>query len=505
MNDFAKSQLMKYGWKEGKGLGKHENGITEALKPKLKFNTIGIGHKNEDNNNWWENAFNKAASSITVQSQTHGVSIFVSKENTTDNFLKEDINKKEFKYENFLKTSTLFNGNLIIENNSNIYEKQNIEENINQASLTDEELFKICNGRTAHKGARHGLTLNGKLKRIAQQDKYLLNSNSCMNITTKLQSSNNIFQNNEYEKINDENIILPITSETILVPKKCKTTERKNRRRINDLSHQLNILCNVSDSDEKNIHAIIKDESKEKIEKKEKSRKRKRKKEKKILMSYDVKDNESEEIDNCQKYSSIFVEQSSRDGISKRNVQKQINNHKKKKKKDKKLKKKNQDIQCKNIINTWEDDELNGSQAKKFKRSHKIDSDLQLIKNEDIKSLECKFQTELSCNEVPLKHQTNSSMNIDSFSDFSDTYFRKKVKHLNIRIAKKKQAKLRRKVKIKLDKLTESLRAVHFNTEESTEKNIKNKNQIIPDKIMDNNIIIDRTEPLKRKKKKKEK
>lgn len=149
---------------------------------------------------------------------------------------------------------------------------------------------------------------------------------------------------------------------------------------------------------------------------------------------------------------------------------------------------------------------MNGSQAKKFKRSHKIDSDLQLIKNEDIKSLECKFQTELSCNEVPLKHQINSSMNIDnSFSDFSDTYFKKKVKHLNIRIAKKKQAKLRRKVKIKLDKLTESLRAVHFNTEESTEKNIKNKNQIIPDKIMDNNIIMDRTEPLKRKKKKKEK
>ncbi|KAG9428852.1 G patch domain-containing protein 4 [Apis mellifera carnica] len=175
MNDFAKSQLMKYGWKEGKGLGKHENGITEALKPKLKFNTTGIGHKNEDNNNWWENAFNKAASSITVQSQTHGISIFVSKENTTDNFLKEDINKKEFKYENFLKTSTLFNGNLIMENNSNIYEKQNIEENINHASLTDEELFKICSGRTAHKGARHGLTLNGKLKRIAQQDKCLLN------------------------------------------------------------------------------------------------------------------------------------------------------------------------------------------------------------------------------------------------------------------------------------------------------------------------------------------
>jgi len=31
--------------------------------------------------------------------------------------------------------------------------------------LTDEEIFKACGGRTAHKGARHGLNLSGKLAR----------------------------------------------------------------------------------------------------------------------------------------------------------------------------------------------------------------------------------------------------------------------------------------------------------------------------------------------------
>jgi hypothetical protein len=32
-------------------------------------------------------------------------------------------------------------------------------------------LFKICEGRTAHKGARHGLKMNGKLARIQEQEK----------------------------------------------------------------------------------------------------------------------------------------------------------------------------------------------------------------------------------------------------------------------------------------------------------------------------------------------
>ena len=36
--------------------------------------------------------------------------------------------------------------------------------------VNDEDLFRICGGRTAHKGARHGLQANGKLARIALQD-----------------------------------------------------------------------------------------------------------------------------------------------------------------------------------------------------------------------------------------------------------------------------------------------------------------------------------------------
>lgn len=462
MNDFAKSQLMKYGWTEGKGLGKHESGITEPLKQKLKFDTAGVGYKDTDSNNWWEHTFNKAASSIKVESQTDEVLISVSKENTTNDLPKEKLNKNESKYGNFLKTTTLLNGNLILENNSNMHKKQDIEENIKHVSLTDEELFKLCGGRTAHKGARHGLQLSGKLKRIAQQEKYLLN-------TTKLEN-NIISHNNEYEEINDENIVLPMTStESIMIPKKSKTANRKNRRLINNLSHQLNILCNVSDSDKKDIHATVKEESKQ--ENKEKCKKMKRKKEKRSSISCDIESVEKEE-DNTLNY---VV-----NSVAKKNTQDQVNDHteneytdtssptkKSKKKKNKLKKKKDQDNQYNltNIIDTCED-ELHGSQKKKFKRSHKNDSDLPLIKDEDIKTLEVKFQTGLSCNELAVK-QVDAAKTLP---DISDAYFKKKVDYLNTKIKKKKLLKLHKKQKIKLAKLTESLEALYFNTEESAPK-----------------------------------
>ncbi|XP_071867795.1 uncharacterized protein [Bombus fervidus] len=459
MNDFAKSQLMKYGWMEGKGLGKHESGITEPLKQKLKFDTAGVGYKDTDCNNWWENTFNKAARSIKVESQDGEVLISVSKENTSNDLLKEELNKNESKYRNFLKTTTLLNGNLILENNSNMHKKQDIEEDIKHVSLLDEELFKLCCSRTAHK--------NGKLKRIAEQDNYLLNA-------MKLEN-NIVSHNNEYDKINDENIVLSTTSiESLKIPKKCKNTNKKNRKLINNLSRQLNILCNVSDSDKKNIHATVKEELKQ--QNKERCKKRKRGKEKRSSISYDI-----ESAKKGKDSTLNYVVHS----VAKKNIQDQVNDHTKneytgtslptkrsEKKKKKKLKKKKDQDNLTNITDTWEDelhdteedelhgtqkDELHGTQAKKFKRSHKNDSDLPLINNEDIKTLGIKFQTELSCNEK----QVDTAKTLPNTSD---AYLKRKVVCLNTKIKKKKLSKLHKKEKIKLDQLTESLKAVRLNT-----------------------------------------
>jgi hypothetical protein len=53
----------------GEGLGKNRNGISTAIKPKLKNNRGGLGHDvgEEFTYNWWEHSFNAAASRITVK------------------------------------------------------------------------------------------------------------------------------------------------------------------------------------------------------------------------------------------------------------------------------------------------------------------------------------------------------------------------------------------------------------------------------------------------------
>lgn len=52
----------------GKGLGKHENGISEALKPKLKRSVTGIGHDaaSDFTEHWWTQLYNKAAGNVEV-------------------------------------------------------------------------------------------------------------------------------------------------------------------------------------------------------------------------------------------------------------------------------------------------------------------------------------------------------------------------------------------------------------------------------------------------------
>lgn len=52
----------------GKGLGKNENGISEALKPKLKRSVTGIGYDAaaDFTEHWWSALYDKAASNVQV-------------------------------------------------------------------------------------------------------------------------------------------------------------------------------------------------------------------------------------------------------------------------------------------------------------------------------------------------------------------------------------------------------------------------------------------------------
>lgn len=506
MNDFAKSQLMKYGWTEGKGLGKHENGMAEALKTKLKLDKTGIGHKDKELNNWWEIAFNKAANNIKVDSQINDVSISVRTENNSD--LLEDSTKKQIKfqpsvkYSNFLKTSTLLNGNLITEN-SNVSKIEDAT-SITNVSLTDEELFKICGGRTAHKGARHGLMLSGKLNRIAQQEKDLLNISAYRNSNIeKLENNNNKSESNEHEIDNNNEIMpLPIHSftEELIVPTISKIDRRKTKKRINTLTRQLNSLCNVSDNNnDKDTYSTDNGVPKKrlKVEEKEKSKKCKRKKERKGSVSGDYESAQIEETDISFPIGKKLGKKMKRKIQEQKNdyVRNNFNDGIKRRKKKKKSKKKNQDYQYECITDTLVDEELAGSKAKKLKKSQNSDSTLQLFtKDEDTGTLECKFQTKLYCDQT----STQSNHTSDSGEYILDVYFKNKIDRLNAKIKKKKNSKLLRKEE---RKLCEDLEAVHFGTEEYMKKeSMKNKVEVTENIIT--NIAFDKTKLSKKLRKK---
>merc|ERR1711928_182389 len=171
--DFAKRHLEKLGWKEGSGLGRDSNGISEALKPKLKFDSSGLGHTRSDEftYKWWDHAFNKAASSFDVVVQgDEGVVVRTNEVGAIKAKLGKVSTSGDFTY-GFHKAGTLQNGEEEIIEAPTI-----IEEKDYSLKLSDEELFKLCGGRTAHKGARHGHRFSGKLARIAKQEALLLAS-----------------------------------------------------------------------------------------------------------------------------------------------------------------------------------------------------------------------------------------------------------------------------------------------------------------------------------------
>ncbi|KAH8278340.1 hypothetical protein KR018_000034 [Drosophila ironensis] len=186
--DFAKKILSKYGWKEGDGLGKNNTGMAAPLKASLKFDNAGLGvdRAQEFNDHWWERCFNEAASNVDVQVQDNGQISTARKEGeeaveiSTKAYSARKLKKAKDQhasdgkatYDNFLQTALLTQGGGEVENTERIRVEDIAVAKINV--LTDEELFKACGGRTAHKGARHGLKLSGKIARLEQQEREML-------------------------------------------------------------------------------------------------------------------------------------------------------------------------------------------------------------------------------------------------------------------------------------------------------------------------------------------
>ncbi|KAF5153447.1 G-patch domain protein [Theileria parva strain Muguga] len=68
---FGASILSKFGWKEGQGLGKSEDGIKKPVSIKKVEGTSGLGSSKSDEwHNWWDDMYNELASKIQVKKTT---------------------------------------------------------------------------------------------------------------------------------------------------------------------------------------------------------------------------------------------------------------------------------------------------------------------------------------------------------------------------------------------------------------------------------------------------
>uniref|UniRef100_A0A8B9N6D9 G patch domain-containing protein 4 n=1 Tax=Accipiter nisus TaxID=211598 RepID=A0A8B9N6D9_9AVES len=178
---FAESQLRRHGWRRGQGLGKREDGIAEAIRVKVKCGTAGVGHDAAEpfSFHWWDHVFNRAAANIAVEAGQDGISLKTLSEQGV-----RISNKKPRKasstgsmlYGHFVKSATLTacgeeSTKLPSGSESSDEEKLDLS---SARRLTDEELMRACGGRTAHKGARHGLTMSAKLARLEEQEQAFL-------------------------------------------------------------------------------------------------------------------------------------------------------------------------------------------------------------------------------------------------------------------------------------------------------------------------------------------
>ncbi|XP_046570839.1 G patch domain-containing protein 4-like isoform X2 [Haliotis rubra] len=170
---FARNQLLKHGWTEGSGLGREESGMTKAIKVHIKNNKTGVGHDPgaEFTHHWWDHVFNKTAKAIKVGADQNG-EVTLSKK-SPDSKEEKKAKKKMVLYGNFVKGATLKQEEgRHVEEKEGSSSSESEEETVYKPS--EEEVFQRCGGRTAHKGARHGLKLNGKLQRVQAMEAQLM-------------------------------------------------------------------------------------------------------------------------------------------------------------------------------------------------------------------------------------------------------------------------------------------------------------------------------------------
>lgn len=226
---------------------------------------------------WWERVFNEASSNVNINKSEAGVTTVDLNDKNGVEITNKSFSLKKLKesnttlqYGSFLKSATLL---------ANIGTEEEIKGHVTTNDieikpiqvLSDADLFKACGGRTAHKGARHGLNLTGKLQRIAQQEKDLLermkgkqNKHEVFRepLAKKCKKNPLVELNSSKDDTSDDNR-LPVDTDTDYILKPSK------RRKKRDKKEELQLVDKISGIglDESQLNSEILTEQDEEEEK----------------------------------------------------------------------------------------------------------------------------------------------------------------------------------------------------------------------------------------------
>ncbi|KAI9483564.1 MAG: hypothetical protein EXX96DRAFT_499807 [Benjaminiella poitrasii] len=214
---FAQSQLEKFGWASGEGLGKDKKGNAKHINVTMKNDKKGVGvNKGDWEFAWWDHLYNKSASSVVVEKDETKGEIKVAKKSkgeprrsrtgiistqrptgksvdpvTTATSTPESSNSNS-------SMSSVADAQNMMDSVKDIH--ANIAQRLASASLygsfvksastseaatpndsdddelkdysmkiSDAELFAACEGRTARKGGRGLVDQTGKFKRVMKE------------------------------------------------------------------------------------------------------------------------------------------------------------------------------------------------------------------------------------------------------------------------------------------------------------------------------------------------
>ncbi|KAL9543393.1 hypothetical protein MBANPS3_008146 [Mucor bainieri] len=211
---FAQTQLEKFGWENGEGLGKNKEGSAKHISVSVKNDKKGVGvGQGQWEFAWWDHLYNKSASSVVVEKDEDKGEIKVATKSKGETrrsktgiiSTQRPTGKSVKSTETTTETTSMSMSSMADSRNMMDSVKDvhvNIAQRLASASLygsfvksattsaaptpgasdeevddelkdysmkvTDAELFAACEGRTARKGGRGLVDQTGKFKRVMQ-------------------------------------------------------------------------------------------------------------------------------------------------------------------------------------------------------------------------------------------------------------------------------------------------------------------------------------------------